>query len=169
MKRTLVVCIFASLCSCGNDRLRRAAEGVEVVGGTPAIDTNLPGVDRADGGSGNVYGPAAPFQVDSFTQQQISKVDILWVIDDSPSMLKKQAILANNSLGFIKFLEAQQVDYHLGVTTTDTFNPLESGHLINNAKLPQPWISSADGDNAQGYFVSNAKAPSQSSGGGAFW
>ncbi len=156
MKRTLVVCIFASLCSCGNDRLRRAPEGVEVVGGTPAIDTNLPGVDRADGGSGNVFGPAAPLQVDSFTQQQISKVDILWVVDDSPSMLKKQAILANNSLGFIKFLEAQQVDYHLGVTTTDTFNPLESGHLINNAKLPQPWISSADGDNAQGYFVSNA-------------
>jgi hypothetical protein len=154
MKRLLSLALV--LCACGNDRLRRAAEGVEVVGGSPAVDTGLPGVDRADGGSGNVYGPAAPFQVDSFTQQQISKVDILWIIDDSPSMQKKQDRLKTNSQNFIQFLQAQQVDYHLGVTTTDTFNPLESGHLINNAGLPQPWVSSADGANAQGYFVKNA-------------
>ena len=163
MRRALLLGLCA-LCACGNDRLRHAAEGVEVVGGTPAVDTGLPGVDRADGGSGSVYGPAAPFQVDSFTQQQISKVDILWVIDDSPSMRPKQDILKVNAKNFIQFLAAQQVDYHLGVTTTDTYSPLESGHLINNAGLPQPWISSADGANAQGYFVRNANVGEGGSG-----
>ncbi len=155
---------LGSLFACGNDRLRHAAEGVEVVGGTPAVDTGLPGVDRADGGSGNIYGPAAPYQVDSFIQQQLSKVDILWIIDDSPSMLKKQERLALNAKSFIEFLAAQQVDYHLGVTTTDTFNPLESGHLNNNAGQPQPWVSSADGQNAEGYFVKNAAVGEMGSG-----
>ena len=161
MKRALAVACL--LCACGNDRLRRAAEAVEVVGGTPAVDTGLPGVDRADAGT-NVYGPAAPYQVDSFTQQQISKVDILWIIDDSPSMGPKQDRLKTNAQNFIQFLVAQQVDYHLGVTTTDTFNPLESGRLVNNANQPQPWVSSADGLNAQGYFVKNAAVGERGSG-----
>jgi hypothetical protein len=155
---------LALAAACGNNKLRRAAEGVEVVSGTPTVGTGLPGVDRADAGTSPVYGPAAPFQVDSFQQQQVSKVDILWIIDDSPSMAPKQNRLKDNVKSFIQFLSSQQIDYHLGVTTTDTFNPLESGRLVNKAGLPRPWVSSADGPDAQRYFVANASVGEGGSG-----
>ena len=155
--------ICASL-ACGSDKLRRAAEGVEVVGGTPAVDTGLPGVDRGDGGTGgNVYGPAAPYQVDSFTQQQVQKVDILWVIDDSPSMALKQQKLKDNVSSFIQFLRGQQIDYHLGVTTTDTFNPLESGRLQSRDGAPL-FISPDAGTLVEADFVKNATVGEKGSG-----
>ena len=71
---------------CGSDHVRRAAEEVQVVGGTPTVGQGLPGVERGDGGLDASFGPAAPFQVDIFDQQQVQKVDILWVVDNSSSM-----------------------------------------------------------------------------------
>jgi hypothetical protein len=142
--------------ACGQDRVRHATEQVEVVGGSPTVGSGLPGVQRTDGGlDGSVYGPAAPFQVDSFDQQQVQKVDILWVIDNSRSMQAKQQRLADNLHNFMTFLSQQKVDYHLGVVSTDTFDPLQSGRLQNKAALPQPWINADAGANADSYFVQN--------------
>src|SRR5205085_3253359 len=128
---------------------------VEVVGGSPTVGTGLPGVQRGDGGLDASFGPAAPFQVDSFDQQQVQKVDILWVIDNSRSMQAKQQRLADNLHNFMTFLSLQKVDYHLGVASTDTFDPAQSGRLQNKAGLPQPWINADAGANADSYFVQN--------------
>ena len=127
--------------ACGNDRLRQAGEQVEAVSGNPGVGQGLPGVDRADGGpdSGS-FGSAAPFQVDSFDQQQVQKVDILWIISDSGAMQAKQDRLKVNFDSFINFLVQQKTDFHLGVVTADVFNTKESGRLVNAAALPQPWI-----------------------------
>lgn len=142
--------------ACGNDRLRRAGEQVEVASGTPTVGTGLPGVDRADGGDGGtIFGSAAPYQVDSFDQQQVQKVDILWVIDNSFSMQAKQDRVKANFVSFMQFLTDQQIDYHLGVVTTDTYSGKESGRLVNNAALAKPWIDLAAG-NPQVAFVANA-------------
>ena len=142
--------------ACNNDRLRQTLSGVEVVGGEPGVGQGLPGIDRGDGGpDGSVFGSAAPYQVDGFTQQQIQQVDILWVIDDSPGMLPKQSRVIDNFHSFIQFLSQQQIDYHLGVTTTDIFDPTQSGRLVNTAGLPQPWIELGSG-NPQVSFVQNA-------------
>lgn len=133
--------------ACGNDRLRRSGEQVEVVSGTPTVGTGLPGVDRADGGSDSgTFGSAAPFQVDSFSQQSVQKVDILWVIDNSRSMQSKQDRVKANFDSFMRFLTDQHIDYHLGVVTTDVFNPAESGRLVNKAGLPKPWIDLSAAD-----------------------
>src|SRR5438067_3083707 len=139
--------------SCGSDHVRRAAEEVQVVGGTPTVGQGLPGVERGDGGLDASFGPAAPFQVDIFDQQQVQKVDILWVVDNSSSMQTKQDRLKANINSFVQFLQAQQVDYHLGVVSTDTFDPKQSGRLQNGAGLAQPWINSDAGTSATGWFI----------------
>lgn|GEM_PF-1768857 len=159
-----VISLVAAILACGSDRLRRANEAIEVVPGNPSVSTGLPGVDRGDGGpDGSVYGPAAPFQIDSFQQQAVQKVDILWVIDDSPSMTPKQNLVKQNFHSFIQFLKKQAVDYHLGVTTTDTYDPAESGRLVNYAGLPQPWIDSTTQD-PEAAFVMNASVGVRGSG-----
>jgi hypothetical protein len=142
--------------ACGSDHLRRASEEVQVVGGSPTVGQGLPGVSRGDGGlDGSVFGPAAPFQVDVFDQQQVQKVDILWVVDNSRSMQAKQDRLKNNIHSFMQFLQDQSVDYHLGVVSTDTFDPNQSGRLQNKAALPVPWISPDAGANAESHFFTN--------------
>lgn len=154
MKRLALLLVLAA--ACGNDQVRRAAEEVQVVGGTPTVGQDLPGVSRGDGGMDASYGPAAPFQVDLFNQQDVQQVDILWVVDNSSSMQAKQDRLKNNIHSFMQYLEAQQIDYHLGVVSTDTYDPKQSGHLQNAAGLPQPWINSDAGVNAESYFFQNA-------------
>lgn len=140
--------------ACGSDHVRRAAEEVQVVGGTPTVGQNLPGVSRGDGGPDASFGPAAPFQVDIFDQRQVAQVDILWVVDNSPSMQAKQDRLKSNIHSFMQFLQAQQVDYHLGVVSTDTYDPLQSGRLQNKAALAQPWIN-ADAGTPEAFFFAN--------------
>jgi hypothetical protein len=147
----LIVALLAI--ACGSDNVRRAAEEVQVVGGTPTVTPGLPGVERGDGGLDASFGPAAPFQVDSFDQPLPSKVDILWVVDNSSSMQAKQDRLKANINSFVQFLQAQQVDYHLGVVSTDTFDPRQSGKLQNGAGLAQPWINSDAGTSATGWFI----------------
>jgi hypothetical protein len=128
---------------------------VQVVGGTPTVGQDLPGVSRGDGGMDASFGPSAPFQVDLFEQKQVQQVDILWVVDNSSSMQAKQDRLKNNIHSFMQYLEAQSIDYHLGVVSTDTFDPNQSGRLQNKAGLPQPWINSDAGTNAESFFFQN--------------
>ena len=150
--------------ACGNDKLRRAGEQVQAVSGNPAVGQGLPGVDRLDGGAdAGVFGSAAPFQVDSFEQQQVSKVDILWVIDNSFSMQAKQDRVKANFVSFTKFLTEQHIDYHLGVVTSDVYDPKQSGRLVNFAGLPRPWID-ADAGDPQVAFIQNASVGTGGSG-----
>jgi hypothetical protein len=71
-------------------------------------------------------------QVDEFDQLGRPKVDILFVIDDSCSMSEEQTSLSSNFQAFIQFATAQQIDYQIGVTTTDIDegNPAEAGRLV---------------------------------------
>lgn len=71
-------------------------------------------------GSGSVN----PRITDVFHQSRNDKVDVLFVIDDSCSMAEEQVALAQNFQAFIQQADVRQVDFHLGVTTTDIFqNP----------------------------------------------
>jgi hypothetical protein len=56
-------------------------------------------------------------------------VDVLFVIDDSCSMSEEQSAMANNFPSFMDYFLGSGIDYHIGVTTTDTdFNP-DAGRL----------------------------------------
>jgi hypothetical protein len=156
MKRVLPALVLVAIAAaCGNDVVRRAAEELEVVGGEPSVQQGLPHVSRGDGGMDASFGPAAPFQVDTFDQQEVQKVDILWMVDNSRSMQAKQDRLKNNIHNFMQFLQQQSIDYHLGVVSSDTYDPAQSGKLQNNAALADPWVSTDAGVNAEADFVKN--------------
>jgi hypothetical protein len=57
-----------------------------------------------------------------FTQVENSKVDVLFVIDDSCSMVQEQMDLAQNFNSFINTANRRNVDFNIGVTTTDIVN-----------------------------------------------
>lgn len=69
---------------------------------------------------------------DSFVQQYSnSKVDLLWVLDNSASMSDKRAYVAANMASFITLLTSRKaIDYQMTVTTTDYFTT--AGHLVSN-------------------------------------
>lgn len=70
--------------------------------------------------------PLPQDQIDLFSQKQAAQVDILWVIDNSGSMAAEQAKIAGRFSEFFRQLIVSQVDYHIGVITTD---PIEDGAL----------------------------------------
>ena len=63
-------------------------------------------------------------QVDVFTQEEISKADILFVVDNSCSMIDEQAGLADNAENFIDDLMDAGVDFQISVITTDDPTPV---------------------------------------------
>jgi len=64
-------------------------------------------------------------------QDPPTEVDILLVVDNSCSMQDEQEALGQGFADFVRFFEVAEVDYHIGITTTDTFNtgPGNSGEL----------------------------------------
>ena len=56
---------------------------------------------------------------DIITQVAKAEVDILWVIDNSCSMIEEQTSLINNFDAFIRYFLDSKLDWHIGVTSTD--------------------------------------------------
>src|SRR5579859_3306208 len=52
---------------------------------------------------------------------QTPPVDILWVVDNSPSMCDKQQKLSANFHAFMQYFSALNLDFHLAIVTTDTY------------------------------------------------
>ncbi len=78
-------------------------------------------------------------QTDIFDQKSAAEVDILWVIDNSDSMAAEQDKVSNGFTGFFNQLVTSQVDYHIGVITTD---PDENGELRT---YDGPTVTGCDG------------------------
>ncbi|HEX8440513.1 choice-of-anchor D domain-containing protein [Archangium sp.] len=57
-------------------------------------------------------------QTDDFVQQAEAKVDVLFVVDNSGSMMDEQQSLGQNFTAFLTHAAAAGVDYHISVTTT---------------------------------------------------
>ncbi len=71
-----------------------------------------------------------PVQVDRIVQVSRPSVDILFVIDNSCSMVQEQVLLANNFPTFLEYFQTSGLDYHIGVVSTDMEDPTQSGKLI---------------------------------------
>lgn len=139
--------VAVGLAGCDDTEFRRVAEEYQVVGGQPRVDPSLPTVDRNhEQAEPTDFASSAPVQVDVFNQELSAKVDILWVIDSSGSMLPKQQKLRQNFQAFMqKLVEyGDVIDYHIGVVTTDAFDKAHAGRLVNRAGLANPWISPAN-------------------------
>ena len=77
--------------------------------------------------------------IDDYYQEGNNATDILFVVDNSCSMSQEQSSLAVNFASFIQIVDAIDINYHIGVTTTDTG---DDGHLQGTVPIITP--SSAD-------------------------
>ncbi len=57
-------------------------------------------------------------QTDRFFQESQAKVDVLFVVDNSGSMMEEQQSLGQNFAAFLSAADGAAVDYRIGVTTT---------------------------------------------------
>jgi len=75
-------------------------------------------------------------RVDSYSQQAASKIDVLWVVDNSGSMAPRQDNLGRNFASFIDLFTRSSIDYRIAVTTTDIFK--DKGALKGNPRVITP-------------------------------
>ncbi|MCB9637486.1 MAG: choice-of-anchor D domain-containing protein [Myxococcales bacterium] len=135
----------------------QAGQSVEVtLGYTP---TDL-GQDRGTLEIKHTFAPQSPLfvplqgegiqedeQKDVFNQNTTPAADILFVVDNSCSMGEEQQNLATNFQSFINWAIRLNVDYHIGVTTTDTTGRLAPAGCLRrgtSAQFPgtiSPFIS----------------------------
>lgn len=72
-------------------------------------------------------------------------VDILFVIDNSPSMAPKQRKLAENIPRFIRAIEAKHLNYHVGIVTTDVGTLPTSGRGFSTTAPGCDTVAGDDG------------------------
>ena len=70
---------------------------------------------------------------DTFQQERRNTVDILLVVDNSCSMVEEQEKLATNFNSFIDAFSNIDVDYRIGVITTDTNSDSFQGRLVGGS------------------------------------
>lgn len=143
--RTCLLVLLGGLIACGPPRARGDDDGTDVDGGG-TVDGD-PVFPPGDGGTG------------------CTKIDLLFVIDDSGSMGDEQTNLIANFPTFIQVLNQSGLDYRVAVTTTSrkyTYTmqpfpiPMDTGDGDNGAML-QPaacnmtrrWIEKTDANPAQ--------------------
>ncbi len=78
--------------------------------------------------------------LDQFAQDGNNATDILWVVDNSCSMGDEQSSLAVNFASFVQIVEALDMDFQIGVTTTDVGDNggLEGTTPIITPNTPDP-------------------------------
>ena len=77
-----------------------------------------------------------------FYQEPASKVDILFVMDNSVSMQEEQEEVASNFQQFITSIEETNADWQIGVVTTDMVDPLHRGRLYGSIPIITPMTPS---------------------------
>ena len=93
-----------------------------------------------------------PSATDVLFQDPPTEVDILLVVDNSCSMDDEQEKLSSGFEDFVRFFEVAEVDYHIGLTTTDMDNtgPGNSGQLARTAAGVS--VIDSDTDDARDVF-----------------
>jgi hypothetical protein len=129
--------------------------GGSTVGGSTVGGTTVGGSTTGTTAGGTVAGGTGTVQQweDNFNQTaaQDKKIDILWVVDNSGSMGDEQASLASNFDLFIRDFITKDVDFKMGITTTDTTNQ-NGGWAVGNSLSV---LTSSAAQNDENAFIDN--------------
>jgi len=87
--------------------------------GITSNDPVTPLVETEQVGTGDVE----QWYTQTWTQEEIPILDVLWVVDDSGSMNRFQTNLSNNINLFVSTFMATGADYHMSVITTSDYTP----------------------------------------------
>ncbi len=83
-------------------------------------------------------------QVDVFQQTSVPNLDVLWVVDNSDSMVEEQRALADNFGDFYAYLESTGADYHIGVISSDVYSSDHQGRLLGEISFITPETPDSD-------------------------
>jgi len=79
---------------------------------------------------------------DRIVQMTAPEVDVLWVIDPSCSMGPYQDALTQNFPSFVQYFVDSELDWHIGVTSTDMDGVLEDGSMGRLRRLEgDAWLT----------------------------
>ncbi len=85
-----------------------------------------------------------PRQTDLFAQER-AVVDVLWIVDNSASLSNERDRLATQFHRFLSVLVQADVDYHVGVTSTDLTTPsADRGRLRGDPRFIDPSTANPD-------------------------
>jgi hypothetical protein len=97
--------------------------------------------------------------VDVYIQNPAEQVDILMIVDNSCSMEPYQKKLGTNFDSFIEYFVGANVDYHIGITTTDN-SVAKAGHIIGDVITPETADPSAAFNDAVNVGIANTSGAS---------
>jgi hypothetical protein len=92
-------------------------------------------------------------------QNPPTEVDILLVVDDSGSMADEQEELSTGFDSFVQFFDVADVDYHIGITTTDMES--RGGELVDSGGTR---VITRDTEDAAAVFEANVQVGIEGSG-----
>ena len=78
---------------------------------------------------------------DIWTSHSITKIDIVWVIDNSGSMARAQTLLSTNMLSFMNIFLSFPSDFRMIFITTDEYLPVNGVIIDNNTPDPSALAS----------------------------
>ncbi len=99
-------------------------------------------------GACNEYDLSGTEHTEVFVLDPSQQVDILFVVDNSPSMVQEHQKVANGFANFIFEVNESESDWHIGVTTTD-METNYGGVLLG----PDPAFISPETDNYESLFL----------------
>jgi hypothetical protein len=73
-----------------------------------------------------------------FLQEPTNMVDILWVVDNSQSMADEQAKIADRFGDFVTGINEADIDWHIGVISTDLDDEDQAGLLLGETPVLTP-------------------------------
>ncbi len=119
-------------------------------------DYNLQGPNTVE----TSYNPpdlAVATREDAITQVTVPSVDVLFVIDNSGSMMEEQTNLRQNFDDFMRYFTDSGLDYHVGVVSTDMDDRNQSGKLIDDGSGTRYIDASSSAEDAVSSFRQRAK------------
>ncbi len=100
------------------------------------------------------FGVNEHLRVDTFTQVEPMRSDVLWVVDSSSSMQDEQIALTQNFPHFTGFFFERDLSFRVAVTTTNYLDP-ESEGLDGDLLGEPPWLDQ-DTDDVDMAFLERA-------------
>jgi len=85
--------------------------------------------------------------------QEAAPVDVVWVIDNSSSMAQEQGRVSAAITSFFEWFTTLNLDYQMGVITTDVVNPVYSGRLVGSPTFITPATPNAEAELAEAIQV----------------
>jgi predicted small secreted protein len=118
-------------------------------------------------GESNPPAVESPYGSDRIVQVTIPQVDVLFVVDNSCSMEEEQEALGANFDAFLEFFVGSGLDYHVGVVSTDMYDPQHAGALreVNGFRWlqegtddPQGLLDTMVNMGTEGHWVEKGRA-----------